>query len=444
MFDFSCGRCGPRWRSRGPGVLVPVFVFVFVLGLSRPADLRAQAPTGIDRSAALAAALQRSGLLTAAQAEARAAREMAVAAAQRPDPVLRLSLDNLPVNGPDRWSTTRDFMTMRSIGIAQALPGRDKREARARWYEREAQAADARHREQAAEVLRQTSVAWFAWRAAQQRLSLLGSQREALQRQVLATEAAARAGRGMPSDLLDARDALWRIDQVRIDAEARERIARSALERWTGVPGQTTLGEPPPLDEPAWADDATRGLLDRHPAVQALQARAEVARAAAEVARLERDPDWSVELMLSQRGSAYSDMLSVGVSIPLAGNRARRQDRELAARLAEADAREAEVEEARRTRALEIAEWQQALAAALAQRELIDRERLPLARQRAEASLAAYRAGTLPLRALLAAQEAAVVLSIERIDVELEAARPWSALDALRSSTPAMPDTPAR
>jgi outer membrane protein, heavy metal efflux system len=442
MSRFLCGPCGPCRRSRGPGVLA--LVFVFVLGLSVSMGVRAQAPSGIDRSAAMAAALQRSGLLKALQAETRAAREMAVAAAQRPDPVLRLSLDNLPVNGADRWSTTRDFMTMRSIGIAQALPGRDKREARARWYEREAQAAHARHREQATEVLRLTSVAWFALRAAQQRLGLLAVQRESLQRQVLAAEAAARSGRGTPSDLLAARDALWRLEQLRIEADARERVARQALERWTGVQGQITLGESPPLDEATWVEEPTRRWLDQHPAMQALQARAEVARAAADLAHLERDPDWSVELMLSQRGSAYSDMLSVGVSIPLASNRARRQDRELSARLAEADARDAEVDEARRVRELEIAEWQQALAAALAQLELIDRERLPLARQRVEASMAAYRAGTLSLRELLAAQEAAVVLSIERIDVELDAARPWSALDALRSTTPAASDTQAR
>ena len=44
----------------------------------------------------------------------------------------------------------------------------------------------------------------------------------------------------------------------------------------------------------------------------------------------------------------------------------------------------------------------------MAQLELIDRERLPLARQRVVASMAAYRAGTLSLRELLAAQEAAV------------------------------------
>src|SRR5213594_2741353 len=46
-----------------------------------------------------------------------AAREMAVAAAQLPDPMLKFGIDNLPINGPDRFSVARDFMTMRRIGV---------------------------------------------------------------------------------------------------------------------------------------------------------------------------------------------------------------------------------------------------------------------------------------------------------------------------------------
>jgi hypothetical protein len=40
----------------------------------------------------------------AQDATASAARDMAVAAGQRPDPVLKLGINNLPVNGPDRFS----------------------------------------------------------------------------------------------------------------------------------------------------------------------------------------------------------------------------------------------------------------------------------------------------------------------------------------------------
>src|SRR5262245_46173914 len=57
--------------------------------------------------------------VSASDAASRASREMAAAASQLPDPVLRAGIDNLPVNGPDAWSLDRDFMTMRRIGVMQ-------------------------------------------------------------------------------------------------------------------------------------------------------------------------------------------------------------------------------------------------------------------------------------------------------------------------------------
>jgi hypothetical protein len=53
---------------------------------------------------------------------------MAAAAGQLPDPVLKLGLNNLPIDGPDRYSVTRDFMTMRSVGVMQELTRAEKRE----------------------------------------------------------------------------------------------------------------------------------------------------------------------------------------------------------------------------------------------------------------------------------------------------------------------------
>src|SRR5258708_28402005 len=67
-----------------------------------------------------------------------ASREMAVAAAQLPDPVLKLGVDNLPVNGADRFSLTRDFMTMRRIGFVQGLTRGEKRRLRGQKVEGEA------------------------------------------------------------------------------------------------------------------------------------------------------------------------------------------------------------------------------------------------------------------------------------------------------------------
>src|SRR5712671_7747125 len=84
-------------------------------------------------------AVDRSRQLVAQDSAVRASREMAVAAGQLPDPVLKAGVDNLPVNGEDRFSFTRDFMTMRRIGVMQELTRGEKRELRAQRFEREAE-----------------------------------------------------------------------------------------------------------------------------------------------------------------------------------------------------------------------------------------------------------------------------------------------------------------
>ncbi len=83
-------------------------------------------------------AVERSRQLVAQDSAIVASREMAVAAGQLPDPVATLGINNLPINGDDAWSLTRDFMTMRSVGVMQELTRAEKREARVERFEREA------------------------------------------------------------------------------------------------------------------------------------------------------------------------------------------------------------------------------------------------------------------------------------------------------------------
>src|SRR5947199_293914 len=58
-------------------------------------------------------AVERSRQLAAQDSAVRSSRELAVAAGQLPDPVLKAGIDNLPVSGADQFSVSRDFMTMR-------------------------------------------------------------------------------------------------------------------------------------------------------------------------------------------------------------------------------------------------------------------------------------------------------------------------------------------
>lgn len=98
-------------------------------------------PPPLSLQAALRAAEVRSQTLKSQDAAARSARELAVAAGRLPDPMLRLSIDNLPTDGAKSFSLTEDFMTQRSVGLTQTLTREDKRRARSARFEREGDAA---------------------------------------------------------------------------------------------------------------------------------------------------------------------------------------------------------------------------------------------------------------------------------------------------------------
>ena len=95
------------------------------------------------------------------------------AAAALPDPRLVVGVDNLPVEGPDRYSFSRDPGTMQRLGVMQEVPNRAKRDARLQL----AQARTERDRLQlaAAELVvrREALRAWVAVYYAQQRLAWL-------------------------------------------------------------------------------------------------------------------------------------------------------------------------------------------------------------------------------------------------------------------------------
>ena len=161
---------------------------------------------------ALLLAQSRSRALVAQDATASAARDMAVVAGQRPDPTLQLGINNLPVNGADQFSLTRDFMTMRSIGVTQEFTREDKLKARAGRFEREAEVAEAGRSLALANLQRDTAVAWLD-RLYQERVrDMLVSQRDEARLQIDAADAAYRGGRGAQADVFAARSAVAQID----------------------------------------------------------------------------------------------------------------------------------------------------------------------------------------------------------------------------------------
>jgi outer membrane protein TolC len=409
-------------RLRAAGVLVWFFFWTAIPAL-------AQEPLSL--AAAQRAATLRSRELSGKESAAAAARDMSVAAGRLPDPMLQMGIDNLPVTGSDKFNLTSDFMTMRRIGIAQELTREDKRKAAAARYEREAEKIDAERQAAIADIQRQSAMAWLDRHFAERMLNAMDQQVAAAKLEIQAARSAYRAGRGTQADLIAAHAALAEMEDRRMEQTQRVARSRVALVRWVGEAGQGPLADPPALDAPPMNEDGAHHAIEKHPALVALKKQHEVALAEANIARASKKADWTVEISYAQRGPSFSNMVSIGVSVPLQWDQKRRQDREVSAKLALANDVLAQQEEAQR---MHLAELQVLSTDWRSLRERADRylnDIVPLSRERLRASLAAYAGGKANLTDLTAARRAELEATLRVLDLEAQAAQVWAQLKFL-------------
>jgi outer membrane protein, heavy metal efflux system len=370
-----------------------------------PAAWAAAAPLSLDRAVELAA--QRSQMTRSAQAGATNAAEMARAAGQQPDPMLNVGIDNLPAR---RFSTTSEDMTMKRIGLSQEWVGADKRAAR------EAAASAVVRREAvmeqvaAAEARMQAAMAYVEAYYAGEALKLVSLDVHHAREELEAGKGRLATVSGSSAEVLALTGALGTAEDESADGAQQQAAASANLQRWIGS-APDELGEPRLAAVPSLSD-----FVAAHPVVIAKQRDIEVARGEAEVAKLNRRPNWTYELSYGQR-QGRPDLVSFGVSIPLPIAPAARQDRETAARLAMVDKAEAELAEAQRAATGEYA----ALASdARRLQERIERYQaavLEPLKQRTAATLAAYRSN-----------QAGLVMLFEARHAEVEARRKLLAL----------------
>lgn len=433
----------PTWAHRAVSAAAVAHSRLKFVGLVRLAGLAsgllwggclalpALAQDGLGFEQALRLAQDHSKQGVAQERAASAARAMAIAAGQRPDPILRLGLNNLPIDGPDRGSLSRDFMTMRSVGLMQEFTREDKRLARSKRFEQEAQASEAARALALVNLQRDTAAAWLNCFYSERMLDLLTSQRDESRLQMEATEAAYRGGKGTQADVLAARALAAQMDD-RLDQTRRQvAVARTQLARWVGDAAQPHAGlleSPPDISHlPAHHADST-DIVQRHPELVLMARQEDMAQAEVEGARANKQADWSAELMLSHRGPAYSNMVSLNLSVPLQWDPANRQDRELTAKLALADQMRAEREEATREHLAQIQTMQLAWQSSRERLARYDSTLMPLAAQRTQAALTAYRAGTGTLTSVLEARRAAIDVKIDRLRLEMDSAQVWAQL----------------
>jgi outer membrane protein TolC len=360
-----------------------------------------------------------------------ASREMVISAGQLPDPVLKLGVDNLPVEGADRFSIARDFMTMRRIGVMQEFTRSDKRQLRAERFEREADKSAAEKAMTIATIQRDTALAWLDRYYAEAMSAVIAEQTAQARLEIEAADSAYRSGRGSQADIFSARSALVALDDRASEIGRRIRSAKTMLARWIGNAADAPLSAKPDTDVLRLNAEHLHKQLVHHPQIAVLARQEDIAITEAKLAQANKKPDWSAELAFSQRGPSYANMISFGVSIPLQWDQGKWQDRELASKLAQVEQAKAQHEEALRAHIAEVRtmidEWENGHERSARYRH----ELMPLAQQRTQVVLAAYRGNKASLADVLAARRNEIEVRLQLLQLETDTARLWAQINFL-------------
>ena len=403
-----------------------LFLCAFAAALTPRAHADDAQPLTLDQAVRIGT--HRAPLIDSRDAEIAASRDDAVRAGRLPDPVLSFGVANYPVSSPGAFSLRSDSMTMRTVGVMQAIPSRAARQAEKNAAAAGVEAAQADRLALAKDVRQQVAEAWIETWAARQRLDLLRALQEESDLTVHMARARLRGGDGSAADALAARAERAALAN-RIDAATAELDrAQASLARWLPEqPPDILLADPPDFSVLPVQVPTLQREVDRQAPMQPWQAREQQAQAALDQAKASLHPDWSVSLMYGERAPRLSNMvtLQVGVSLPLFTRN--RQDRAVSARQEARDAVQFAHEDARRAQreavARTAADWQGWNRQVARDREVL----LPLARDRARVALAAYRGGG-ALQPWLDARRDDIQLLLDYTDALAAQARNWAAL----------------
>lgn len=380
------------------------------IGIARADDL--------SFSTALQLAEHNAPLLAAEADKIEAARAAAIPAAALPDPKLLLGVDNVPIEGSDRYSLDSDSMTMQKIGVIQEFTNADKRHARADI----ANAALARA--QAEQVIARQQLRSEVAQAWLQRYYLEKQQVlfDALDREnsLLSDAVSAQLASGKASGA----DALLPREEALALADRRDALkqqidsAKARLAQWLGSDAyQPLTGDAPEF--PVEAGMLNKNL-HRHPELAAFGPMTEQAEAELREAQAQKKSDWGVELVYQRRGPQYEDMVSLQFTYDLpifAGSRQNPMIESKKHALAQIDdERSAMLRDHAAQLETEMAQYR-VLGTQL---QRLREARLPLAQQKVALTLAGYRAAQSELATLINARRDLLELQLRQNELERE------------------------
>jgi outer membrane protein TolC len=354
--------------------------------------------------------------LSAQSAKLDAAKNAAIPAGELPDPKLALGVQNVPIEGEDRWSMDRDFMTMQMVGVMQEMPNRAKRDARIETARASVDRAAAEADAERVKVRRETALAWISTYTGQRKLARFDDFFHENRLLEEAVRARLAGGRGQAQDAVEPRQEAAQLAEQQDELALQVAQACASLKRWIGQDAALPLSG----EFPSWPIDASQYLhaLHRHPELATYEPMTREAEAQVREAEAEKKPDWSWEVDYQRRGREFGDMMTVQFTFDLPVFSGSRQDPKIAARRAQVNQLEAEREALLREHAqqleADIADFQRLERAVSRSRTT----QVPLAEEKVRLALADYRAGKSELASVIAARRELIQVRLREIDLQ--------------------------
>lgn len=420
---------------RAKSLTMPRLAVVMVTLAAAPSH--GQAPLTLAEAEAIAIAAEPGGQALEARADALSAQ--AVVAGALPDPMLRLGVNNYPL---ESGGFATEGMTNAGVGLRQALPRGRTRAATTAQFERLAQSmsetASARQRS----VINATRDAWLSayfWNRAH---TLVSESRPYFDDLATVTRSLYAVGRKSQQDVLHAELELSRLDDRLIDIERQRATAIASLGQWVGRDAERPIADALPSWAPPAPIDELRVALQSNPMLRAAASQIAAREAAVVVAEQRSKPEWALELGYSYRegrlmsGDPRSDFVSLNVTVGLPFVRKRSVDSTLTAALGEERAARAMFEQLRRDidarLGSEYARWRD-----LSRRlDVYESRILNQARDRAEAALLAYQNDRGDFADVMRAAIDNLNTRIEYVRLQTERAKAWAALANLGGISP--------
>jgi cobalt-zinc-cadmium efflux system outer membrane protein len=371
---------------------------LFLVAFSLPLAAQEQAGLPSDLKAFIAEAMQANPAIKEKAQITTAAKEAVRPAGALDDPNVTFGLLNIPV---DTWSFNQADMTQKAIAVNQKFPFFGKRRLRSEVAEEQSRADDFSHQDKINEIRSRVIQGYWSLSLAYASYDITQKDKELWHQVVEVAETRYAVGQGMQADVLQAQVELGNYLDRLFQWQQRQESISAALNALRSKPPNTAIARPQSLKpRPLTLNlDKLLALAAEQPQLQALKTQITKQEKAVALAKKDFFPDFNVGVSYGFREDrppvSRPDFFTstFGMTVPLW------QGAKIKPKIREQQARQAAAQDAYQS------SWDRAAAAikdrfAILQRlsqqiQLYGQGIIPQARQASEASLAAYRTGTL-------------------------------------------------